>query len=68
MESITKAAALEEVELPKRLIKYRYRPSPQLQALKETSRNLKETGGLKEMIDAVQIKYTALEEEEVTEW
>ena len=30
VEVITKAAALEDVELPRRLVKYRYRASPQL--------------------------------------
>ena len=36
VEIITKAAALEDVELPRRLIKHRYRASPQPQAIRET--------------------------------
>lgn len=40
VEVITKAAALEDVELPRRLVKYRYRPSPQLTAMRETLASL----------------------------
>jgi hypothetical protein len=68
VEIITKAAALEDVELPRRLVKYRYRASPQLQALRETIANLQETGGLREMIEAVQIKADAMEQSEVSAW
>ena len=68
VEIITKAAALEDVELPRRLVKYRYRASPQLQHLRETMANLRATNGLKEMIDAVQAKAEAMEEAEVGQW
>ena len=68
VEVITKAAALEEVELPRRLVKYRYRASPQLQSLRETMSHLMETGGLREMIEAVHDKANALEESEVSAW
>ena len=65
VEILTKAAALEDVELPRRLVKYRYRATPQLQALRETMSHLRETGGMREMIEAVQAKAETMETTEV---
>ncbi len=59
VELVTKAAALEDVELPRRLVKYRYRASNQLVALRNTVDELKVSGGLGEMCEELRARESA---------
>ena len=67
IETVTKAAALEDVELPRQLAKYRYRHSKRLLSLKENAERLR-GGGRPAQAAPFEAEAEALEEQEVARW